>query len=150
VSELDESRFDEAYPLAKTALPDLDIEHWRAFLKRVRSEQRGGCLVVENKRHVMLAFAAFRPCHDLQDGSCLEVDPLIVMDLVGAGTVAKVMETRLQEHARRQGCTILRLSLARHASAPGEDRALAAFLQCGLATDAWRLKKHLKDPALPA
>lgn len=149
VRDLDAGRFGQAFPLAKTAMPELRLDDWMGFLGRLSAEAQGGALVVENQRGVMLAFAGFLTRHHLGAGCCLEVDPLFVMDLVGASAVVRILEESLQQRARQRGCQSLHLHLPHRGHEPANDRALATLLDCGLAAESWRLQKRLALPSHP-
>ncbi len=141
VRTLEEHRFALAHPLARTALPELSLEEWCAFLADHLRQAESGLSTVENGRGTMLALAAFCVRPDLQHGRCLLADPVIVMDLVGAGLVARLIDEHLQREARRLGCAALRLQLPMARGLAAEERGLTAFRCCGLATDALRLSK---------
>ncbi len=143
VRDLDDGRVDQAYPLVRTALPDLSLEHWRGFLEDHLRQEASGVVVVENRSGIMYACAAFRARQDLRHGRCLDVDPLVVMDLVGAATVAKTLDESLLAFARRFDCSGLRIQLARIGALGPEDPAISAFLRCGLAADALGLSKKV-------
>ncbi|GAB5470733.1 MAG: hypothetical protein Kilf2KO_37630 [Rhodospirillales bacterium] len=144
ISDLSVCRFDQAYPLAKTALPNLGLAAWRSFLFAHLEQADSGLIAVENPRGVLLACAAYLARSDLRRGRYLEVDPVIVMDLVGAGAVAKALEEGLQHHAHRYGCSSMALQLPHRAQAAADDRAVSAFLGCGLSADSLRLYKRVE------
>ncbi len=143
VRDLDDRRIDQAYPLIKTALPDLTLEDWRRFLDDHLRQDASGVVVVENRTGIMYACAAFQARQDLRHGRCLEVDPLVVMDLVGAATVARTLDFSLLGFARRFGCQGLRIQVPRIGGLGAEDPAVSAFLRCGLAADGLGLSKKV-------
>ncbi|MEO1193822.1 MAG: hypothetical protein AAFY02_18850 [Pseudomonadota bacterium] len=143
VIELTVCRFDQALPLARTALPDLTLPEWRRFLFSHLQQPGSGVLAVENPRGVLLACAAYTLRKDLRHGCYLAADPVIIMDLVGATAVAKALEQGLEAEAQKQGCGALLLQLPHHSEAKPDNRAVTAFLGCGLAAESLNLFKRV-------
>ena len=63
VVDMDENAFSAAYPLVRTAIPDVSVEQWLDYARKVR--MRGGLLGLMGPQSTLLAcspIAAKRAC----------------------------------------------------------------------------------------
>ncbi len=148
VRELPAARFDQAYPLARGTLPGLTLEGWRTFLAALLCQDRAGLLAVENRRGVLFGLAAYRQVPDPQHGPCLDCDPVVVFELLGAERIAEALIVALERQARRFGCERLHSTIVMPAALGGpgslpDTPLLRSFSLLGHRIEATRLCKTL-------
>jgi len=144
-------RLDDAFPIARAAVPSLTLERWRIFAgESVAIADRAappGIMVVENDRGYIQGLCTYRLQHDMRHGTILAVDDLVALDLVDDGAIARVLIGALEERARAFGCSAIRLHVAEDAQARPNSPMLYEFLKCtGHAVDAVRLVKPVDIP----
>lgn len=121
-----------AYPLVRSALPEVDLEDWTAFAEHVLAGgARGaesGILTVENESGVIIGLVAYQCRHDLELGRVLAVDRLIAFELIDRRGVAELIVEALEAEAERLGCRAIQTRLP---VVDGEQRPawLVALLQ---------------------
>jgi hypothetical protein len=144
-------RVDDAFPIARAAVPGLTLERWRVFTgDAVTVGDRAsppGIMVVENERGYIQGLCTYRLQHDMRHGTILAVDDLVVLDLVDNGAVAAALVDAVEARARAVGCDAIRLHLAEDAKARPTSPVLYEFLKrTGHAVDAVRLVKPMVIP----
>jgi GNAT superfamily N-acetyltransferase len=149
--QLAPERADEAFPIARAAVPGLTLERWRVFTgDAVTVGDRAsapGIMVVENERGYIQGLCTYRLQHDMRHGTILAVDDLVVLDLVDNGAVAAALVDALEAWARAVGCSAIRLHVAEDAEARPNSPVLYEFLKRnGHAVDAVRLVKPVVIP----
>ncbi len=142
VRDLAPGRFDQAFPLARAANPQLTLAAWRHFLRALKAEG-GGVLAVQNRRGVLLGIAVYRLRPSLTEGPCLDSDPVVVFDLVGGAAIAQRLVAALESRATDLGCSSLTTHLLTAPGAPGETPLHRAFALQGHRVEATRLCKRL-------
>lgn len=144
-------RVDDAFPIARAAVPGLTLERWRVFAGESVAVADGatppGIMVVENDRGYIQGLCTYRLQHDMRHGTILTVDDLVALDLVDDGAVATALVDALESRARACGCSAIRLHLAEDAKARPNSPVLYEFLKRnGHAVDAVRLVKPVVIP----
>jgi hypothetical protein len=144
-------RVDDAFPIARAAVPSLTLERWRAFAgDSVAVADRAappGIMVVENERGYIQGLCTYRLQHDMRHGTILTVDDLVVLDLVDDGVVVAALVDALEARARAFGCSAIRLHVAENTQARPNSPVLYEFLKrTGHAVDAVRLMKPVVIP----
>lgn len=144
-------RLDDAFPIARAAVPSLSLERWRAFAgESVAVADRAtppGIMVVENDRGYIQGLCTYRLQHDMRLGTILTVDDLVALDLVDDGAIAGVLIDALEARARAFGCSAIRLHVAEDSQARPNSPMLYEFLKrTGHAVDAVRLVKPVDIP----
>jgi hypothetical protein len=144
-------RVDDAFPIARAAVPGLTLERWRAFagdsVAIADKAAPPGIMVVETERGYIQGLCTYRLQHDMRHGTILAVDDLVALDLVDDGVVAAALVDALEARARAFGCSAVRLHLAEDAQARPNSPVLYEFLKrTGHAVDAMRLVKPVVIP----
>jgi hypothetical protein len=149
--QLARERVDDAFPIARAAVPGLTLERWRLFTgDSVAAGDRAmppGIMVVENERGYIQGLCTYRLHHDMRHGTILAVDDLVALDLVNDGAVVAALVDALEARARAVGCSAIRLHVAEDAEARPNSPVLYEFLKRnGHAVDAVRLVKPVVIP----
>lgn len=145
-------RVDDAFPVARAAVPDLTLERWRQFarlaLLPAAAPTASGILVVENPRGYIQGFCTYRLQHDIRHGTTMAVDDLIAIDLLDSAPIAAALLEALEARARATGCDVLQLHVPDLAASSAAASGLYEHLrQAGHAVDALRLAKPMDRPA---
>jgi hypothetical protein len=146
-------RVDEAYPLARAAVPGLTLERWRRFGRDATASAGKAAhpeiLLVENDHGYIQGLCTYHLLHDLRHGIVMVVDHLAMIDLIDGAVVAEALLAALDALARQAGCGRIQLNLQQQAT--GGRPALYELLRAeGHALDAWRMSKPLDaGPAGP-
>lgn len=130
---------ERALPLLRTLAPALSLAAWCDYLRHLRLEEGGGLLVVQNAAGTLLGLAVYRQRLDLAEGLCLDSEPILVFDLLGARSVAASLAEGLERRARELGCRALHASLPADAEQP----LRRAFAGQGHRLEAARLCKRV-------
>lgn len=82
VVALERDAADKAFILARLNRPELNLQHWHAFVAAWRDDAEGrGILSVRNQRGSILGFAAWWLQPDLDHGTALWAEPLMVREV---------------------------------------------------------------------
>lgn len=82
VATLERDAAEQAFILARLNRPDLHLDHWRSFLSAWREGPSGrGILTVRNQRGSILGFAAWWLQPDLDHGTALWAEPLVIHEV---------------------------------------------------------------------
>lgn len=113
---LDSDRVFLAYPLVRSAMPDVTLDNWSAFaaafVDRSNALPHGKILTVENESGVIIGLASYRHLPDLRHGWILLVDHLFAFELLDRRHVAELIVDALEAEADRLGCRAIHLALA--------------------------------------
>lgn len=121
-----------AYPLVRSALPEVSLEGWTAFAGHLVTDQEaesdGGILTVENESGVIIGLVSYQCREDLELGKVLVVDRLLAYELLDRRGVAELIVEALDAEADRLGCRAIQTCLP---VVDGEQRPawLVALLQ---------------------
>ena len=151
--QLTPDRVDDAFPIARAAVPGLTLERWRAFAgESVAVADRAappGIMVVENDRGYIQGLCTYRLQHDMRHGTILTVDDLVALDLVDDGQIVSTLVDALEARARAFGCSAIRLHVAEDAQARPNSPVLYELLKrTGHAVDAVRMVKPVTIPVI--
>lgn len=104
-----------AYPLVRSAMPDVTLENWTAFadefLDETRNQPQRGILTVDNESGVIIGLVAYHCRPDLEHGRILVVDHLLAFELLDRRGVAEMIVEALEAEADRLGCQAIRTCL---------------------------------------
>ena len=124
VRALDKQEIDQAFALARLAVPDLAQAAWRDFARGVlsgRGTEQGGILVAEQDGSALTGLLVYWLRTDLRRGRLMIVDALVPVGLSRrrAGEVTRALLDAAERTARRLGCAALRVTI--------EERRLVAL-----------------------
>lgn len=116
VRSLDKQEIDQAFALARLAVPDLDQAAWREFARDMLSGQgaeQGGILVMEQGGSALTGLLVYRLRSDLRRGRLMIVDALVPVAFSRrrADEVTRALLDAAESTARRLGCAALRVTL---------------------------------------
>lgn len=116
VRPLEKPEIDQAFSLARLAIPDLDPTAWREFARTMltrKGAERGGILVLAQGSTTLTGLLVYYLGNDLRRGRLMIVDPLVPLGFSKrqAGLVTKALLNAAEAVARRLGCSALRVAL---------------------------------------
>lgn len=110
---LNHQEIDLAWPLARTAHPQLHLDGWKRLAAELKS-RGGGVLALAAPDDVLHGIATYEPVEKPRCGRVLSVDTLVTFELNSRAPVEKVLRQGLDRLARQLSCTAV---LVRHDSA---------------------------------
>lgn len=104
---------DRAYAVARNGAAGLSLRQWRRYAGALIERRTGGrgLLSVENPAGTILGLCGYRIAATPRDGTICSVEFLVALDLLDCEAVMSALLGALEERARRQGATGLRLDL---------------------------------------
>lgn len=140
-----------SFPLVRLVEPGLCLDEWRSFVaeikaaRRMDGSMRGGVIIVDRMDYVHGLFC-YEATPDLQRGSVLEVDRLIVVDNILDTGAAETLLSALETVAHTLFCGKIRISLPEAWLTPTQSaNAISRLLtQAGYVRDAVAMAKTLK------
>ena len=109
VVDIDENAFAAAYPLVRTAAPDVSAEQWSAYAHKVR--MRGGLLGLMGPQSTLFGLLAYRNEESLCHGRIFVVDNFLTFELNRAAPGRQALCEAAEALARKQGCKAIELRL---------------------------------------
>ena len=141
-------RVDEAYPLARAAVPGLTLECWRRFGRDSTAATGQAAhpeiLLVENERGYIQGLCTYYLLHDLLHGIVMVVDHLAMIDLIDGAVVAEALLAALDAVARRAGCGRIHLNVPEQVAGAARPPLYELLRANGHGLDAWRMSKPLE------
>jgi hypothetical protein len=143
VKLLDRDSADQAYALARLSASGLGLDEWRRFVAGGAFLPRtgGGVLAIQNRSGVIQGLCSYRFEQSLGRGKVCMADNLIALDLFDNACVAAALLQALEDLARRDGASALRLDLA--GGSPAVDRLIARLCERGHRPETIGLVKEL-------
>jgi hypothetical protein len=103
------------YPLAREAIPGLELRTWTAFAKRVCQKRRGvreGIIVVQRRpRPLPCGLFVYRCEQDLVHGAILVAEHFIAVDVLDPEPVMRALVAELDRLAERLACKTIRTTV---------------------------------------
>ena len=109
VVDIDEKAFAAAYPLVRTAAPDVSAEQWSAYAHKVR--MRGGLLGLMGPQSTLFGLLTYRNEVSLCHGRIFVVDNFLTFELNRAAPGRRALYDAAEALARMQGCKAIELRL---------------------------------------
>ncbi|MEO5578676.1 MAG: hypothetical protein ABIR25_06465 [Sphingomicrobium sp.] len=109
VVDIDENAFAAAYPLVRTAAPDVSAEQWSAYAHKVRI--RGGLLGLMGPQSTLFGLLSYRNEESLHHGRIFVVDNFLTFELNRAAPGRQALRDAAEALAREQGCKAIELRL---------------------------------------
>lgn len=127
VDEMQADDVEEAFVLARLALPELTLDDWRRGLQE-RDRQGCGAVVARDTAGHMRGLALYRTAPRIGRSNSLQIERLIAFDLMAPQTVAEALLSHIIKRAHSLGCTAL--SIDRPLDLPSET-AIKALVASG-------------------
>ena len=109
VVDMDENAFSAAYPLVRTATPDVSVEQWLDYARKVR--MRGGLLGLMGPQSTLFGLLTYRNEESLRHGRIFVVDNFLTFELNRAAPGRQALCEAAEALARKQGCNAIELRL---------------------------------------
>ena len=109
VVDMDENAFDAAYPLVRTAAPDVSAQQWRNYAGKVR--MRGGLLGLMGPQSTLFGLLTYRNEENLRHGRIFVVDNFLTFELNRAAPGRRALCDAAEALARKQGCAAIEFRL---------------------------------------
>ena len=109
VVDMDENAFDAAYPLVRTAAPDVSAQQWRNYAGKVR--MRGGLLGLMGPHSTLFGLLTYRNEASLRHGRIFVVDNFLTFELNRAAPGRQALCDAAEALAREQGCAAIEFRL---------------------------------------
>lgn len=109
VVDMDENAFSAAYPLVRTATPDVSVEQWLDYAHKVR--MRGGLLGLMGPQSTLFGMLTYRDEESLRYGRIFVVDNFLTFELNRAAPGRQALCDAAEALARKQGCNAIELRL---------------------------------------
>jgi hypothetical protein len=134
---------DKAFAVARSADFTLTLDQWRDYaLGLIKyGMPTSGVLSIENRAGTIQGLCGYRTESSLSCRAICSVDYLVVLDLIDDAAVMAALLAALEDMARRQGATALRLDLL-HGTRTTE-RLLRRLCETGHRIERIRLLKEL-------
>jgi hypothetical protein len=135
---------DKAFAVARSADFTLTLDQWRDYaLGLIKCAMpTSGVLTIENRAGTIQGLCGYRTESSLTCGAICSVDYLVVLDLIDEAAVMAALLKALENMARRQGATALRLDIL-HGTRTTE-RLLRRLCETGHRIERTRLLKELR------
>ena len=113
---LDPNRIDQAFPLARLAVPGLDLDAWRRFASAATIAApfeipRIAIIAAANLRGYLQGLCIYRIEPDLEHGASLSIEHFVALDLIDSAHVADELVRALEQEGRRHGCRAMKTHL---------------------------------------
>ena len=109
VVDMDENSFSAAYPLVRTAIPDVSVEQWLDYARKIR--MRGGLLGLMGPQSTLFGLLTYRAEESLRHGKIFVVDNFLTFELNRAAPGRQALCDAAEALARKQGCNAIELRL---------------------------------------
>ena len=116
IVSLSEDEAAQCLPLIRITWPDVDLEHWRRFVRSYtaqRRESRSGALALRDAADYFSAMFAYRVEPDIQRGLVLAVHLFTAVDLTNSPNFARMLVSAAEAKARELGCSGIEIRLYR-------------------------------------
>ena len=129
VVDMDENAAAAAYPLVRTAAPDVSAEQWLDFAGMVR--MRGGLLGLMGPQSTLFGLLTYRNEESLRHGRTFVVDNFLTFELNRAAPGRRALCEAAETLARKQGCTSIEFRLDSRGYADGGTAKSQGWLSLG-------------------
>jgi hypothetical protein len=113
---LSESQAALTLPLAQVTWPDVDLEHWRKFIRSFAGygeRASSGILALRDASDYFCAMFAYRVDPDVRRGMVLTVQLFTAVDLANSPKFAQTLLAAAEAKARELGCSGVEIRLYR-------------------------------------
>jgi hypothetical protein len=111
VADLDSRELASAWPLIRTAAPELGPDGWQS-LGEALIQRGGGVIAVAAEGGGYLGVATYEPVDKPRSGRVLQVDRLVAFELTRRAPIRRILCEELEELAPQLGCTATVVSAA--------------------------------------
>lgn len=114
IQPLGRARAAQAYPLARSALPDLTLENWIRYVAATASGKGGrarGVLTAETARGHIYGLLCYRVERDPRHRRCLAIDPFVAFEIGRRPAVTEALLQAVDELARQHRCGAVHIAL---------------------------------------
>ena len=101
---LNQDEFGLAWPLARTAHPELQLDGWKRLATDLRA-RGGGVLALAAPDDVLHGIATYEPMEKPRCGRILAVSTLVTFELNGRAPVEKLLRNALERLAEQLACS---------------------------------------------
>ncbi len=147
VVDMDENSFAAAYPLVRTAAPDVSAEQWQEYTAKVR--MRGGLLGLMGPQGTLFGLLTYRHEASLRHGRILVVDNFLTFELNRAAPGRQALCDSAEALARKQGCAAIEYRLESRGFAIDRSAKARGWLDLGHTLDAVVFAKLLEVAIAP-
>jgi hypothetical protein len=139
---------DKAFAVVRSADFTLTLDQWRDYALGLikRAVPTSGVLSIENRAGTIQGLCGYRTESSLGHSAICSVDYLVALDLVDEAPVLAALLKALENMARRQGATALRLDLPDGARTT--EQLLQRLCESGHRIEWIRLLKELRTGGL--
>ena len=113
---LSEEQAAQTLPLAQVTWPEVDLAHWRKFIRSFAARTArapSGVLALRDTSDYFSAMLAYRVDPDVRRGLALTVQLFTAVDLANSPVFAKRLLAAAEEKARDLGCSSVEIRLYR-------------------------------------
>jgi hypothetical protein len=119
-----------AFPLVHAAVPGIDLDAWRKFVRSLGSPDPSfpaGALGLRNEAGYICGLVLFRCDYDLRHGKVLAINLFIALDLVNEAEAASALLQAVEAKARELGCAATHIRLDAAQRSLGQRFATAGY-----------------------
>jgi hypothetical protein len=138
---LSETDAAQTLPLAQVTWPDLDLEHWRNYIRSYASQGSSGILALRDVADYFCAMFAYRIDPDIRRGLVLTVQLFTAVDLANSPTFTQHLLTAAEAKARELGCSSIEIRLYR-----AQSKLAVQLRSLGLVDTAAIVSKAIESP----
>ena len=147
VKHLQEDQFDLVYPLVRIAAPQLEVDDWRHFARRLMAGD-GGILTVSAGDERPYGVAVYRVDYSLRHGRTLQVELIVTFELKRQAPARAALCEMLELIALAKDCETLMLITASKGYAASNSPKADLWATLGLDVDSVVFTKRLvRQPA---
>ena len=134
VVDMDENACVAAYPLVRTASPDVSVEQWLDYARKAR--MRGGLLGLMGLQSILFGLLTHRNEANLRHGKIFVVDNFLTFELNRAAPGRQMLCEAAEALARKQGCNAIELRLDSRGYAVDASAKARSWLDLGHSLEA--------------
>lgn len=125
ITELDKRDLREAWPLVRSASPQLRLEQWEELASEL-IDRGGGVVGVGAEGSGFLGVATYEAVDRPHAGKVLRVDTLVTFELSRRAPIRRILCDELDELAPKLGCDVITVALPNHSFLAARSRATLA------------------------
>lgn len=141
VVDIDEKLFSAAYPLVRTAMPDVTEQQWSDYARKAR--MRGGMLGLFGAEGTLFGLLTYRNEESLRHGLTFHIDQFITFELSRSGPGRRALCEAAERLARAQGCAAIELRMPDRGDVERNLAKAQAWLNLGHRVEAVMFTKSL-------
>lgn len=139
---LSETDAAQTLPLAQVTWPDLDLEHWRNYIRSYAAQgSSSGILALRDIGDYFCAMFAYRVDPDVRRGLVLTVQLFTAVDLANSPIFTQHVLTAAEKKARELGCVSIEIRLYR-----AQSKLAVQLRSLGLVDTAAIVSKAIESP----